>query len=200
MILNKEMGSFFFLGVIVTTLPLPPDEPALDQCGACMLCIEACPTQAIVEPRLVDSRRCLSYQTIELRGELPEEHRVDLGDRVFGCDDCQEVCPWNRGDGAPEPGESRHFPARPASTTPSLIDLLTMTHQQYLEIFRGSAVKRATWPGLRRNAAAALGNAASDGETLRLLQRVAQDPQDEPIVRDQAAWSADRIKRRLAGS
>ena len=196
MILNKQMGSFFFLGVIVTTLALPPDEPALDQCGACSLCLEACPTGAIVEPRLVDSRRCLSYHTIELRGELPEEYRVALGDRVFGCDDCQDVCPWNRHESAPEPPESRHFPSRPGSTAPSLLELLTMTHRQYQERFRGSAVKRATWHGLRRNAAAAIANVPADGETLGMLEQVAGDSSEEPIVREQAAWSADRIRKR----
>jgi len=192
LVLNKEMGSLFFLGVILTTLPLPPDDPATDQCGACTLCIEACPTAAIVEPRLVDSRRCISYHTIELRDAIPEEYREAMGPRVFGCDDCQDACPWNQhaSDVPSRGGEA--FPSRDGSAFPSLLELLAMSREQYQEQFRGSAIKRATYRGLRRNAAVALGNAAARRETLEALEKVAEDPKDDPLVREHAGWAAAR--------
>lgn len=154
MVLSKDQGSYFFIAVIVCDMDLTPDEPATDQCGTCTLCIEACPTGAIVEPRMVDSRLCLSYHTIELRGSFPEEHRAALGDRAFGCDDCQEACPWN---GAPIEPPASLLP-RPGNGAPDLADLLSMDLAEYTRRFRGSAMKRATWEGLRRNAAVALGN------------------------------------------
>jgi len=200
LVLNKDMGSWFFLGAILTTLPLPPDEPALDQCGSCALCIEACPTQAIVAPRLVDSRLCISYHTIELRGDVPEQHRAAAGAWVFGCDDCQDACPWNRrpaaGERRPNAGEQRvsHHDAS-AEQDPSLVALLEMTHEEYLRRFRRSAVRRATWQGLRRNAAIVLGNRLSRMEepdradALRALARVAGDPTESAVVRSHATWA-----------
>jgi epoxyqueuosine reductase len=200
LVLNEDMGSWFFLGAILTTLPLPADAPALDQCGACALCIAACPTQAIVAPRLVDSRLCLSYHTIELRGDVPEEHRATAGDRLFGCDDCQDACPWNRQPAAA--GERHaHDDAAPVSD-PSLVDLLEMTHEEYLRRFRGSAIKRATWQGLRRNAAIVLGNRLprmeepGRGRALRALERVAGDPSQPELVRRHAAWAVSRLSLR----
>jgi len=197
LVMNDEMGSYFFIGVILTTLELPPDEPIADRCGSCSLCIDACPTAAIVEPRMVDSRKCISYHTIELRGALPVEDRAAIGTRVFGCDDCQEVCPWN---GAP--GEEGHgsFPSRSASVSPSLVRLLTLGHTDYLERFRGSAVKRATYKGLRRNAAVALGNAlagvapgAPGSEPAKAaLLTVAGDKEEDPSLREHARWGAER--------
>lgn len=194
MVLNKEMGSYFFIGLVVTTLPLPADEPATDQCGACTLCIDACPTDAIVEPRMVDSRLCIAYQTIELRGPIPPEHRGGIGTRIFGCDDCQEACPWNA---APSGDGGDWFPPRPGSLSPSLEEILTMSHEEYLERFRGSSVKRATYNGLRRNAAVALGNAAAgaafskkaDGGEADALRRVASDAREDPVVREHADWA-----------
>lgn len=184
LVLNKEMGSLFFLGVILTTLPLLPDVPATDQCGACTLCIEACPTAAIVEPRMVDSRRCISYHTIESRDAIPEEYREPIGPRVFGCDDCQDACPWNQ--------HATNAPSRDDSASPSLIELLVMSREQYQKRLRRSAIKRATYRGLRRNAAVALGNAAARSETLRALEKVAADPTDDPLVREHAGWAAAR--------
>jgi epoxyqueuosine reductase len=154
MILDRDLGSYIFLAVILTDLELPGGEPALDQCGACTLCIEACPTGAIVEERTVDSRRCLSYHTIELRGPFPREHVEDLEARVFGCDDCQSVCPWNQAGSE----AARPFLPREGIARPDLPALLSMTLPEYTERFRGSAMKRATYAGLRRNAAVALGN------------------------------------------
>ncbi len=200
LILNKDLGSYLFLGVVITTLPLPPDRPALDQCGACTLCIEACPTEAIVEPRLVDSRRCLSYHTIERRGPIPEEYRAPAGARVFGCDDCQDACPWNRQEGSTAPPGA--FPPRAGSVDPSLLELLALTHDQYIERFRGSAMKRATFEGLRRNAAICLGNALAGGPprgedrdregALRALRRVSRDPAESGVMRDHARWALRR--------
>lgn len=201
LILNKEMGSFFFLGILMTTLDLPPDQPAVDQCGACTLCIEACPTGAFPEPRIVDSRRCISYQTIELRGALPIEQREAVGNRVFGCDDCQDACPWNCREGSfTPPSGTRDLPPRRGSIAPSLLAMLTMTQTEYLERFRGSAIKRATWQGLRRNAAVALGNVGEDHDAFASLERMAKDEDEDPIVREHAGWSASRVRSRLGRS
>ncbi len=199
LVMNEEMGSWFFLGVILTTVALPSDEPLTDRCGSCALCIEACPTAAIVKPGVVDSRRCISYHTIEHRGPIPPADREGIGLRVFGCDDCQEVCPYNAG-----PGEEGHgaFPQRAGAATPSLVDLLRLEHGKYLDRFRGSAVKRATWKGLRRNAAVALGNTASadapDGigaaGAHESLASVAADPAEDPVLRDHARWAARRLE------
>jgi epoxyqueuosine reductase len=194
MALNKDLGSYFFLAVIVTDLELAPDAPATDQCGACTLCVEACPTGAIVQDRVVDSRRCLSFHTIELRGSFPALYRPDLGTRVFGCDDCQSVCPWNR---APFHTPTPFLP-RGDNDAPDLVDLLSMGLHDYTRRFRGSAMKRATYHGLRRNAALALGNALagaprsalSPGNRLRArraLEVASSDP--EPAVAEAASWA-----------
>jgi len=196
LVLNKDMGSYFLLGVVVTTAPLPPDEPAMDQCGSCALCIEACPTVAIIEPRVVDSGRCLSYHTIELRGSVPVEFRPALGNRVFGCDDCQDACPWNRQQDASRETPAA-FPPREGSTAPPLLELLRLSHEDYLDRFRGSAVKRATYRGLRRNAAIALANGAgSPEEAVRALDDAASSPDEDPLVAEHAAWALDRLRRR----
>jgi len=200
LVLNRERGSFFFLAVILTDLEIATDEPALDQCGACTSCIEACPTGAIVEERTVDSRRCLSYHTIELRGSFPDEFREALGVRLFGCDDCQTACPWNQREArAPE----RFRPQR-GNGRPDLAGMILMTLPEYTERFRGSALTRATYHGLRRNAAIALGNllsadAAQDRPRLQdadraraaaALQAAAADP--EPSVAEAARWALAR--------
>lgn len=170
LVLDKGEGSYLFLAAILTTLDLPPDEPAVDQCGACTLCIESCPTGAIVEPRVVDSRLCLSYHTIELRGAFPDEHREALGGRLFGCDDCQEVCPWNQERKAvPEA-----FEPRPGNASPDLREMVRMELPEYTRRFRASAMKRATYQGLRRNAAIALGN------RLKSLRSGAATPVSDP--------------------
>ena len=159
MVLNKDQGSWIFLAVVLTDLVLPADPPSLDQCGACTLCIEACPTAAIVSPRTVDSRLCLSYLTIEHRGHFPAAHREDAGDRAFGCDDCQTVCPWNAG----EPSKEQAFAPRDENGAPDLADLAAMALPDYTRRFRRSSMKRATYHGLRRNAAVALGNLLAGG-------------------------------------
>ena len=209
LLLNQQMGSFFFLGVILTTLDLqssiasneafPPDL-----CGSCRRCIDACPTQAFVEPYVMDARRCISYLTIELRGAIPEEFREGMGTHVFGCDICQDVCPWNRR--APQSNLAEFMPrALPgASTTgkslfhPQLTTLAAMTEEEFREAFRGSPVKRAKWRGLVRNACIALGNAGSSGdpqvqgEIVRLLERLGASP--DAVIAESAQWALSRIQ------
>lgn len=176
MVLNKDYGSFFFLAVILTDALIGRDEPAADQCGACTLCVDACPTGAIVEPRVVDSRRCLSYHTIELRGPVPGEFRADFGRRAFGCDDCQTVCPWNAGDHDPP----APFRPRNDNGNPDLPELLSMELADYTRRFRGSAMKRSTYQGLRRNAAIALGNLLSpDGGAADIQEEAPPEIKDE---------------------
>ncbi len=157
LLINTRRGSYFLLGAIVTTLELQPDSPAVGGCGTCRLCIDACPTGAIVAPYQVDSRRCLSYLTIELKGVIPEELTPALAasdGRIFGCDICQEVCPFNARRAVPttEPA----FQPRAATTGRTLADLALLSEEQFREQFRRSPVKRAKWRGLLRNVAAAL--------------------------------------------
>jgi len=152
-VINPELGSWVFLGVIICSLPLEVDAPALDQCGTCTLCLEACPTGALVAPGVLDSTRCLSYLTIELRGEIPEEHARDLGGRIYGCDICQEVCPWNAV--APRSDD----PAWQPRAAWDGVDLLTLSRRSDAELtvdLRRSAMRRTKVHGLRRNVAAAL--------------------------------------------
>lgn len=155
LVLRRDMGSWFFLGTILTTLSLEPDRPASDICGTCTLCIDACPTAAIVEPMVVDSNRCISYQTIENRDEIPQELHTQLGDWVFGCDICQEVCPWNRF--ATVTTEEDFLPRR-GHANPDLESLLAMDGQAFDAEFAGTTVRRAKHAGMLRNAAIALGN------------------------------------------
>jgi epoxyqueuosine reductase len=193
-LINEELGSWLFLGVVITTLELastaPADGPPPDLCGQCRLCIEACPTEAIIEPYLLDPRRCISYLTIELRGEIPEHLRAGVGRMVFGCDVCQDVCPWNRRAPASPLAEfqPRRIPAAAAMSetrktgetwgetaqkssashsalttrhcllAPQLEWLLALTEEEFAETFRGSAMRRAKWQGLVRNACIAAGN------------------------------------------
>jgi epoxyqueuosine reductase len=209
LLLNQQIGSYFFLGVILTTLDLQPsigvgDLPAPDLCGSCRRCIDACPTQALVEPYVMDARRCISYLTIELRGSIPEELREAMGSHVFGCDICQDVCPWNRR--APQTSLAEFMPRKlPATTLPAdslfhlrLARLAAMTEEEFREAFRGSPVKRTKWRGLVRNACIALGNAGSSlepqarGEMMELLEKLCASP--EAAVAESAQWALSRIQ------
>jgi epoxyqueuosine reductase len=156
-VINPEIGSWVFLSAIICSLPLDVDAPSLDQCGSCTLCIEACPTQAIVAPGVLDSTRCISYLTIELRGDLPEPLRAAVGSHVYGCDVCQEVCPWN--NSAPRSDDPAWQP-RAAWDRVDLLTLAKRSDDELAEALRGSPMKRTKAQGLRRNTAVALENAA----------------------------------------
>ena len=186
-LIHKRVGSWLLIGEILLDIDLDEDRPAADHCGTCTRCIEACPTEAIVEPYVVDSRRCISYHTIELKGAIPLEYRAEMGDRVFGCDDCQDVCPWNRR--APETGHSA-FVSRPWNETPGLIEMLGLTPEEFRTRFRGSPVKRTKRRGLLRNAAVALGN-TKDPEAIPALADSLGD--EEPLVRGHAAWALGNV-------
>jgi epoxyqueuosine reductase len=159
-VINPDIGSWIFLAAIICSLPLEVDAPALDQCGTCTLCIDACPTQAIVAPGVLDATRCLSYLTIEWRGAMPDEHHAALGSQVYGCDICQEVCPWNAA--APRSDDPAWQP-RPAWDRVDLLTLAARTDNELTEALRGSPMMRTKVQGLRRNVAVALDNAGLKG-------------------------------------
>lgn len=157
-VINPEAGSWFLLSEIICSLPLEPDPPALDQCGTCTLCLEACPTGAFVEPHVLDATRCISYLTIEYRGAIPEEHRAAVGNHVFGCDICQEVCPWN---GAPVTTADRGWSSREDLSRQTLVDLRRRTDDELAALIDGTPLMRAGVKGIRRNLAVALDNLQS---------------------------------------
>jgi epoxyqueuosine reductase len=154
-LINADLGSWLFLGEILTSLPLEPDPPAFDQCGGCAFCLEACPTGALVEPGVLDARRCLSYLTIELRREIPRAFREPLGSHVYGCDICQDVCPWNQA--APRSDDPSWQP-RPGLDAPRLVELCRQSDEALARLIDGSAMRRAGVKGLRRNVSVALDN------------------------------------------
>ena len=204
-LINSQLGSWLFLGVIVTTLALepslPPGEPPpADLCGTCTRCLDACPTQAFPEPYVLDARRCISYLTIELRTEIPEELRSPMGRAVIGCDICQDVCPWNRK--APVTSMAAFQPRNALENGNSLVApelewLASLSQQEFSTTFRGSAAKRAKWRGLVRNACVALGNSGitPDREAfwrvIRLLDRLASS--DDSLVSSHARWALARL-------
>lgn len=189
LVLNEKLGTWFLLAAIVTTLEIEPDRPAPDRCGSCTRCITACPTGAIVAPHTVDSRRCISYWTIEHRGAIPEELRPLFGDRIFGCDDCLEACPWNRF--ARQTREADFLP-RPASTW-ALRDYLGLDEESFRRTFEGSPIRRARRSGFLRNVCVALGNVGTVDD-LEALQRVAAD--GDPLIAEHARWAIGRIRSR----
>jgi epoxyqueuosine reductase len=190
MLLNKRLGSYFFLGALLLNLELRPDPPhSTSHCGTCTACLDACPTHAFAGSGVLDARRCISYLTIELRGPMPEELRPQVSNWVFGCDICQEVCPWNRkAPPSPEPA----FQPRADLEAINLIELLGLSEKEFRERFRGTALTRARRRGLLRNAAIALGN-SGDPKALPALRRALDDA--EPLIRDAAAWAIKRITR-----
>jgi epoxyqueuosine reductase len=188
-LINQKIGSWLFLGVIVTSVELTPDLPAPDRCGTCTRCIEACPTQALVAPYELDSNKCISYLTIEKRGAIPEELREGMGHQVFGCDICQDVCPWNRRAPATHQPE---FQAREGLVNPALAWLAEVSEEEFRERFRGSPVKRAKYSGLRRNALIAMGN-SGDRRFIPTLDRSSKD--SDPLISEAALWA----KRCLQG-
>ncbi|HKT89548.1 MAG TPA: tRNA epoxyqueuosine(34) reductase QueG [Candidatus Sulfotelmatobacter sp.] len=187
-IINQQKGSWLFLGVILTSLELQPDIPAPDRCGTCTRCIEACPTDALVAPYQLDSNKCISYLTIEKRGSIPEDLREGMGHHVYGCDICQDVCPWNRK--APVTSASE-FEARPGLINPALDWLAEISAEEFREKFRGSPIRRAKHSGLRRNAVIAMGNSRNP-EFLPLLRELTCD--EDEVVSESARWASARLK------
>jgi epoxyqueuosine reductase len=190
-LLERDLGSWFLLGELLLTLELPADEPLADLCGACTLCLDSCPTDALVEPRRLDSNRCISYWTIEHRGPMPEAARHWVGDWVFGCDLCQEVCPWNRRRSAAPPADHPELGLPAERRELDLAGLLGSSEEDYVARFRGSPMKRAKHAGLRRNAAVAMGNRGETHHVAPLTAALAGDP--DPVVRGHAAWALGRI-------
>ena len=188
-LLRKDGGSYFLLGELFLSLDLEPDEPLADLCGSCTLCLEACPTGALPEPFVLDSERCISYWTIERRGPLPEEARESIGEWVFGCDVCQEVCPWNRRRQEPVDHPDLRLP--PERGLLDLAGLLGITRETYVGWFRGSPMKRPKQEGLQRNAAVAMGNRGDHRYVAPLERALRCDP--SPVVRSHAAWGLGRI-------
>lgn len=168
LILNREAGSWFFLGELLIDLPLPVDTPQQEQCGRCVACMTICPTGAIVEPYVIDARRCISYLTIELEGAIPEALRSLIGNRIYGCDDCQLICPWNRYG---QLTDEEDFSPRAVLSAPLLVDLFQWDEAKFLRVTEGSAIRRIGHLRWLRNVAVALGNAPWSAEIIAVLQQ-----------------------------
>ena len=197
-LINQQLGSWVFLGEILTSLELAPDDPAPFRCGSCTRCIEACPTDAIVptgEPDgpewALDSTKCISYWTIELRGPIPEEHRAGVGPHLFGCDICQDVCPWN---GRAAVTGAREF--QPRNMLPPLDELAELSEEEFNERFAGSPIERARYSGFLRNVAVAMGN-SGNRDFLPLLEQLAGSP--DPLVREHAEWAIAQLRSPTQG-
>ena len=188
--IHPELGTWFFLSVILTTLHFEPDTPLPDRCGRCTRCIDACPTQAITAPYQLDARRCISFLTIENKGPIPEEFREAMGDRIFGCDDCLDACPWNRFAQASR--DAALQPRREILDKP-LREFLSLDDAGFKSLFRGSPILRAKRRGFLRNVCVALGNVGTQ-EDLPALRKAIDDP--EPLVREHAAWAVNQILSR----
>ncbi len=184
LLLDREAGSFFFIGEIYTDLPLPPDRPVSDHCGRCTACIDACPTGAIVAPYKVDARRCISYLTIEHRGSIPMPLRPLLGNRIYGCDDCQLVCPWNR---FARLADETDFAPRNRLDQATLVELFAWTETEFMTRLEGSAIRRIGHECWLRNIAVALGNAPTSDEVVAALMARQDDP--SPLVREHVVWA-----------
>ena len=224
-LINQDIGSWLFLGVIITTLDLAPslapsDSPAPDRCGTCTLCLDACPTQAFPVPYVLDASRCISYLTIELRTAIPEDLRAPMGNAVIGCDICQDVCPWNRkspittiaafqpreiaatGNGNEKIVNAEEKSEHAATLfAPELEWLAGLTQKDFSATFRNSAVKRAKWRGLVRNACVALGNSNLSRESpaytriIALLENLSTSPDSDPLIAEHAQWALTRLKK-----
>ena len=193
MCLNERLGTWFFIGVILTTLEFEPDSPVKNRCGSCTRCIDVCPTRAITFPYQLDARRCISYLTIENKGPIPLEFRSAIGDRIYGCDDCLDVCPWNRF--AEQTRETKfHLPAQLATMT--LPELALLTEDEFRTLFRNSPVKRIKKARFVRNVCVALGNVGTT-EDLLVLKRLAGDA--DPLIAEHASWAVEQIRGRSSG-
>jgi epoxyqueuosine reductase len=187
-LISQRLGSWIFLGAVVMDAELAPGEPHVDRCGTCRACIDVCPTDAIVAPYVLDARRCISYLTIENRGPIPVEYRRDIGNRIFGCDDCQDVCPWNRF--AKASARAADFAPRSENRAPELIELLALDEPAFRARFAGSPVLRAKRRGFVRNVAVALGN-SGDRDSVGPLTTALDD--DDALVRGHAAWALGEL-------
>ena len=192
-VIHQQLGSWIFLGVVLTSLELASDLPAADRCGSCTRCIDACPTNAFISPRKMDARRCIAYLTIEKRGEIPLEFRSSIGHHVFGCDICQDVCPWNTKSGNAPPASVPELQARKDLVHPELKRLAEISGEEFQETFRGSPVKRTKYSGFRRNVAVAMGNSGNQA-FVPLLKKMACDP--DLGVAEHARWALQKLGNR----
>jgi len=186
-LIDGRSGSYFFLGEIYVDLALPPDEPSSAHCGSCSACLPACPTGAIIAPYRLDARRCISYLTIELAGSIPREFRKAIGNRVYGCDDCQLVCPWNK---FARPTAETDFAVRHALDRSMLTDVFAWSEAEFLEKTRGSALRRIGFERWLRNVAVALGNAPTTPQVVAALRARAYEPSE--LVREHVRWALEQ--------
>jgi len=192
-LISRRLGNWFFLSEIITTLEVPPDAPEHNHCGTCTRCLAACPTSAITAPFQLDARRCISYLTIELKGAIPEELRPAIGNRIYGCDDCLAVCPWNR---FAKSGRLMQAHVRADLDQPDLLELLRLDAVGFKNRFAGTPILRTKRRGLLRNVCVALGNTGTP-MALPDLARAARDP--EPLIAEHAQWAIKQIVRREGG-
>lgn len=196
LILNREAGSMFFLGELFIDLPLPIDPPTGEEhCGKCTACLDVCPTQAFPQPHLLDARRCISYLTIELDGAIPEELRPLIGNRIFGCDDCQLICPWNRFSNFTQETD---FHPRQQLDRSDLINLFQWSEEEFLKRTEGSAIRRTGYIGWLRNIATALGNSAGGKEVEATLKEKLEH--ESSVVREHVRWALDHLKSLESGT
>ena len=191
-LISRDLGNWFFLAEILTTLELEPDPPAANHCGSCTRCLTACPTQALPAPFTLDARRCISYLTIELKGSIPVELRPLIGDRIYGCDDCLAVCPWNR---FAREGRLMRTVRRAEFDRPDLLELLALDEPGFKARFADTPMVRTKRRGLLRNVCVALGN-IGDRSALGALEKAASDP--EPLIAEHATWARDQIEQRIS--
>lgn len=184
LIINESAGSWFFLGELLVNIPLPIDTPVSEQCGSCVACIKICPTQAIIEPYTVDARRCISYLTIELRDSIPEEFRPLIGNRIYGCDDCQLICPWNQ---YAQLSAEKDFQARGQLNDIELLALFSWDEDTFLSNTEGSAIRRIGYDCWQRNIAVALGNAPFDNKIVNTLKEARED--SSAMVKEHIDWA-----------
>jgi epoxyqueuosine reductase len=189
-LLSRDAGSWFFLGELYTDLPLPVDAPVSNHCGICQACIDACPTGAIVAPYELDARRCISYLTIELHGPIPVELRPLIGNRIYGCDDCQQVCPWNR---FARPTAEPDFSPRHGLDATQLVELFAWTEDEFLRNTEGSAIRRIGYERWLRNIAVALGNALPSADTRKALE--ARLAGNSELVREHVQWALRQLSQ-----
>lgn len=191
-LISRKLGNWFFIAEIITTLELEPDNAEKNRCGTCAKCLAACPTEAIRAPFELDARRCISYLTIELKGSIPVELRPAIGNRIYGCDDCLAVCPWNR---FAQAGQLMRNHALPDLSQPSLLELLELDDPEFKRRFAGTPLLRAKRRGLHRNVCVALGN-VGDETALPALEKAAGS--EEPLIAEHARWAIERIRERTA--